>query len=246
MYELHYWPTIQGRGEFVRLALEYAAVPYLDVAREPEDQGGGEDALMRSMGRKDLVHPPFAPPWLKAGNRVIGQTANILLFVGRHHGLAPRDEAGELWTHQLQLTIADFVVEIHDVHHPIGSGLYHEDQLQESKRRAQDFREHRVPKFLGYFERVISRNSAGSGLLSGAEITYADTSLFQIVAGLRYAFPWLMRSIEAEYPGVIALHERIAAQPRIAAYLKSRRRIAFNEEGIFRHYPHLDAKLRAE
>jgi glutathione S-transferase len=240
MYQLHYWPTIQGRGEFVRMALEYAGVEYADVARADEKDGGGEDALMKAMNRKDLVYPPFAPPWLEAGDMVIGQTANILLYLGRHHDLAPHDEAGELWTHQLQLTIADFIVEIHDVHHPIGAGQYYEDQLDEAKRRAGDFRKHRVPKFLGYFEKVLDRNPASSGCLVGDKITYADLSLFQIVAGLRYAFPKLMRAIEKKYPKVMALHDRIEAQPRITAYLKSDRRIPFNKEGIFRHYEELD------
>jgi glutathione S-transferase len=240
MYELHYWPTIQGRGEYVRLALEYAGVEYIDVARQPGDEGGGEDALINAMSRSDLVHPPFAPPWLKAGIRLIGQTANILLFLGRHHALAPDDEPGELWTHQLQLTLADFVVEAHDVHHPIGVGLYYEDQREEAKRRAKDFREHRMTKFLGYFERVIAHNSGRSGLLVRDTVTYADLSLFQVVAGLRYAFPRRMRGIEPKCPGVVALHDRIEKEPRIAAYLRSERRIDFNQQGIFRHYPELD------
>ncbi|HKE96104.1 MAG TPA: glutathione S-transferase [Povalibacter sp.] len=241
MYELHYWPTIQGRGEFVRLALEYAGVNYLDVARRDEEQGGGEEALMKSMHSHELQHPPFAPPWLRNKGMVIGQTANILMFLGRHHDLAPHDEAGALWVNQLQLTIADFLVEVHDVHHPIGSGLYYEDQLEESKRRAKDFREHRVPKFLNYFETVLKRNPAGDTQLAGDKITYADLSLFQIVAGLRYAFPKLMKSIDGKYPKVIALHDRIEKTPRIATYLKSDRRIAFNKQGIFRHYAELDA-----
>ena len=238
MYELHYWPTIQGRGEFVRLALECAGASYVDVARTDED---GEAALVKAMQKKDLVHPPFAPPWLVCKESVIGQTANILLYLGRHHDLAPKDETGMLWTHQLQLTIADFVVEAHDVHHPIGSGLYYEDQVEESKRRAEDFRKNRVPKFLGYFERVLQLNPSGDQHLVGDKVTYADLSLFQIVAGLRYAFPKLMKSIEKKYPKVVALHDRVEALPRIAAYLKSERRIPFNKQGIFRHYPELDA-----
>ena len=240
-YELHYWPTIQGRGEFVRLALEYAGIEYVDVAREPEDNGGGEKALVAAMGRSGLVHPPFAPPWLKSGTQLIGQTANILLFLGRHHDLAPSDEAGELWTHQLQLTLADFVAEAHDVHHPIGSGLYYEDQKSEAKRRAADFREHRIPKFLGYFERVIAHNASGSGWLVRDSITYADLSLFQVVAGLRYAFPKRMKAIEKQYSGVVRVHDRVEASPAIVRYLESDRRIPFNQQGIYRHYPELDA-----
>lgn len=240
MYQLHYWPTIQGRGEFVRLALEYAGAEYLDVARQDEAHGGGEEALLVATTDASLVHPSFAPPWLRDGDRIIGQTANILLYLGRRHDLAPKDEAGELWVHQLQLTIADFVVEIHDVHHPIGVDEYYEDQIEESKRRARGFREQRAPKFLGYFENIMERNPAGPDVLVGNRITYADLSLFQIVAGLRYAFPTLMKSIEREYPNATALHDRVAATPRIAAYLNSDRRIQFNEQGIFRHYAQLD------
>jgi glutathione S-transferase len=239
-YELHYWPTIQGRGEFVRLALEYARLEYIDVAREDEEAGGGENALVRSLERKDLQRPPFAPPYLKAGDLIIGQTANILLFLGRRHGLAPQDEKDWLWTNQIQLTIADFVVEIHDTHHPLGVGQYYEDQRAEAARRSKDFRDERVPKFLGYFERLIERNPTGSGLLVGDAVTYVDLSMFQIVAGLRYAFSSLMKRIEPRYPKLVALHERIAREPHIAAYLASDRRIDFNEEGIFRRYPELD------
>jgi glutathione S-transferase len=234
MYELYYWPTIQGRGEFVRLALEYAAVDYVDIARHGED---GEQALMKSL---DVHTPPFAPPYLKTVDMVIGQTANILLYLGNRHSLAPIDEPGWLWTHQIQLTIADFVVEIHDTHHPIGAGLYYEDQKQEAARRSTDFREQRVPKFLRYFERIIDLNPAQSGLLVGDTITYVDLSMFQVIAGLRYAFPKLMKRISSEYPQLTALHDRIAAEPRIAAYLNSERRIPFNEVGIFRHYDELD------
>jgi glutathione S-transferase len=236
MYELYYWPTIQGRGEFVRLALEYAGVEYVDIAR----QDGGEEALMRSLRTSGIPTPPFAPPYLKTVDMVIGQTANILLYLGIRHSLAPIDEEGWHWTHQIQLTIADFVVEVHDTHHPIGAGLYYEDQKKEAARRAKDFREQRVPKFLGYFERIIELNPAQSGLMVGDAITYADLSLFQVIAGLHYAFPKLMKRISGDYPKLSALHDRIAAEPRIAAYLKSERRIPFNEEGIFRHYDELD------
>jgi glutathione S-transferase len=230
-YELYYWPEIQGRGEYVRLALEEAGAAYVDVARER-----GADTMFTLMDR--LKTPPFAPPFLKAGKRMIGQTANILLYLGAREGLAPANEAGRLWTHQLQLTMADFVVEIHDTHHPVGSGLYYEEQKKEAKRRAADFIASRAPKYFGYFERVLQKN--GGGYLVGRRVTYADLSLFQIVAGLRYAFPNAMKRLEAGHKRVTALHERIAARPRIAAYLASPRRSAFNQMGIFRHYPELD------
>lgn len=234
-YELYYWPEIQGRGEYVRLALEEAGADYRDVARE----GGGEEEMMRLMQGRSLKMPPFAPPFLRAGKLWIAQTANILFYLGGRHRLAPRSEAGRLWTHQLQLTIADFVVEIHDTHHPLGPSLYYEDQKPEAARRSENFRDERVPKFLGYFERAIGA-SKGPYLL-GRSLTYADLSLFQIVAGLRYAFPQLMKRVERSHRRVVALHDKVAARPRIAAYLESERRIPFNEMGIFRRYEELDA-----
>lgn len=230
-YELYYWPDIQGRGEFVRLALEEAGADYVDVARK----AGGMPKMMRLM--KSAKHAPFAPPFLKAGDEIIAQTANILLFLGARHRLAPRGEAVRLWINQLQLTISDFLVEIHDTHHPIGSGLYYEDQRAPAKRRAADFIKNRAPKFVNYFERVLA---SGGPYLNGRTLTYADLSLFQIVAGLRYAFPKAMQRLEKKVPHVIALHDRVAARPRIAAYLASPRRIPFNKSGIFRHYPELD------
>lgn len=233
-YELYYWPTIQGRGEYVRLALEEADAEYVDVAR----RAGGERRMMAMMAGRGPT-PPFAPPFLKAGRLVIAQTANILLYLGPRHGLAPKAEPGRLWVHQLQLTIADFVVEIHDTHHPLGPTFYYEDQRPSAKRRTAAFWEERVPKFLGYFERVIA--ASGGPWLAGRRLTYADLSLFQIVEGLRYAFPSRMKRFERKAPRVVDLRDRTAARPRIKAYLASNRRIPFNEDGIFRHYPALDA-----
>jgi len=235
-YELYYWAGIQGRGEFVRLALEEAAADYIDVAREE----GGEGAMMRLLDGEGVERPPFAPPYLKAGRLLIGQTANILLYLGPRHELVPASEAGRLWGHQLQLTIADFVDEVHDTHHPIASSLYYEDQRPEAKLRTGDFLKSRVPKYLGYFEKVLARNKARGGHLIGAKLSYPDLSLFQVVAGLRYAFPRAIARMEAKYSRVIALHDAVAARPRIATYLGSSRRIAFNQHGIFRHYPELD------
>jgi glutathione S-transferase len=234
-YELYYWAEIQGRGEYVRLALEAAGADYIDVARSE----GGTEKMMRLMARGET--PSFAPPYLKAGKRVIGQTANILLYLGDKHGLAPKADSGRLWTHQLQLTIADLVVEIHDTHHPIASGLYYEDQKPAAKTRSADFLKTRAPKYLGYFERVLTANRAGKGRhLVGARLTYADLSLFQVVAGLRYAFPKAMRRLEKQHPAVVAVNDAVAARPNIVRYLESERRIPFNQMGIFRHYPELD------
>ena len=232
-YELYYWPSIQGRGEYVRLALEEAGADYADVARQ---RGiGAMTKMMEASGT-----PPFAPPFLKAGKRVIGQTANILLYVGPRHGLAPKAEAGRLWLHQLQLTIADLVLEIHDTHHPLGPSLYYEDQRGPAKKRNAEFWKERVPKYLEYFERLLEKR--GGSWVSGRRLTYVDLSLFQIVAGLRYAFPKRMKAFERRIPGLVDLHDRVATRPNIKAYLASDRRIAFNEEGIFRRYKELDVK----
>lgn len=239
-YELYYWPGIQGRGEFVRLALEAAGVRYRDVDREAEESGGHEP-LMDFLNNKAMERPPFAPPFLKAGDLLIGQTANILMFLGAHHNLAPSDETGRLWANQLQLTVTDLVAEIHDTHHPIASGLHYEDQLEEAKRKASDFLKARAPKFLGYFERILAANKAGSAYLIGNRLTYPDLSLFQIVSGLRYAFPRAMAGFERNLPLTVELHDRVAAHPAISAYLASPRRLPFSEEGIFRHYPELDS-----
>lgn len=230
-YELLYWPGIQGRGEFVRLALEEAGEDYEDVARGP----GGVDALMAAL--KEGPTPSFAPPFLRAEGMTIGQTAAILMYLGERHGLAPQDTAGRLWTHQLQLTIADLVAEAHDTHHPVGNGLYYEDQKAEALRRAQDFTKARIPKFFAYFSTVLGEKD----YLLGADLTYADLSLFQLLEGLDYAFPKATARALAQHPNLAALRARVAARPRIAAYLQSPRRIPFNEEGIFRRYPELDA-----
>ena len=235
-YELHYWPGIQGRGEFVRLALEAAGVPYRDVAREP----GGREKMMRLLEDQGIAHAPFAPPFLKAGDLLIGQTANILMFLGARHGLVPADDAGRLWANQLQLTILDFAAEIHDTHHPISSRLFYDDQHEEAKRRTADFLEARAPKFLDYFENALFNNKAGRSWLVGGGLSYPDLSLFQIVAGLRYAFPLAMAAFEEHLPLTGALHRRVRDLPNIAAYLASARRIPFNQDDIFRHYPELD------
>lgn len=233
-YELYYWPTIQGRGEFVRLTLEEAGAEYVDVARHPK----GMSALMRLM--ESAERPPFAPPFLKDGETLVGQTAAILLYLGARHDLAPKDPAGGLWTHQIQLTISDLVAEAHDTHHPVGVDLYYEDQKEEALRRSEEFRDSRIPKFLDWFETILTRNPAGDTHLVGRTLTYVDLSLFQIVEGLTYAFPKATRRALKDAPRVASLHAAVARRPRIKAYCESPRRIPFNEEGIFRRYPELD------
>jgi glutathione S-transferase len=239
-YELFYWPEIQGRGEFVRLALEDAGADYVDVARLPNRGGKGMAAMMHLLENRRLDLPPFAPPFLKAGKLVIGQTANILLFLGPRLDLVAKNEARRLWAHQLQLTIADWVAEAHDVHHPISGGLYYEEQKREAKRRAEDFRRERVPKYLDYFEQVLKRNPKGGDYLLGKAASYVDLSLFQVIAGLRYAFPRAMARLEPKHRRLVALHDRVSERSRLAVYLSSERRLPFNQQGIFRHYPELD------
>jgi glutathione S-transferase len=237
-YELYYWPEIQGRGEFVRLALEEAAADYIDVARMPERDGMGVPAMMRLMEDSATGRPPFAPPILKCGKQVIAQTANILQFLGPRLSLVPQAEATRVWANQLQLTIADFVNEIHDTHHPISGSLYYHQQTQEAKQRAGHFRAERLPKFLSYFEDVLGRN--GGQYMVGKTLSYVDLSLFQVIDGLNYAFPKAMARLQTGWPLLIALHERVRARPRTAAYLASERRLAFSTDGVFRHYPELD------
>lgn len=238
-YELYYWPSIPGRGEFIRLALEECGAEYADVARASKE--GGVRAMMRLLEDPTIAHRPFAPPFLRAGELLIGQTPNILRYLGAQHGLAPRDEPGELWTQQLQLTVSDLLVEVHDTHHPIAAGLYYEDQKAEARRRTVDFLASRLPKYLDYFETVLGRNPLGPEYLSGSSLSYADLSMFQVIEGLRYAFPSAMATLAPRITKLLALHERVRKRPRISAYLASTRWLPCNEQGIFRHYPELDA-----
>lgn len=232
-YELYYWPGIQGRGEFVRLALEDAGTPYRDVARE-----AGAGLIYRFL--ETVETPAFAPPYLVDGEVVVGQTALILHYLGPKLGLAPRDPRLRLWVHQIQLTITDIVAEAHDTHHPISGGLYYEDQKPAAKRAAQAFREERLPEFLDWFETILTRNPKGDRWLVGGRCSYADLSLFQLVEGLSHAFPRAMAGYAERHPLIASVHDRVRERPRIAAYLKSPRRLAFNQSGIFRHYPELD------
>lgn len=240
-YELFYWPGIPGRGEFVRLALEDAGADYLDVGRGAESQELGIPAISMYLDGDATPRPPFAPPFIKVGDLVISHVANILQFLAPRLGLIGEDESCRLWAHGLQLTLTDFVAEIHDTHHPIGVSLYYEQQKEEARRRAACFREQRLPRFLEYFEQVLEQNPTGPDFLVGNAHSYVDLSLFQVVTGLRYAFPNAMKEEEEARPKIAALVGRVAARPNIAAYLSSPRRQAFNENGVFRHYPELDA-----
>ena len=238
-YELFYWPGIQGRGEFVRLALEAAGAPYVDVARE-RGPGRGVKALMAMLEGRAAPFTPFAPPFLRDGQVVVSHVANILLYLGPRLNLAPADEASRLFAHGLQLTITDLVAEVHDTHHPISTDLYYEDQKKEAKARTAAFLGERAPKYLGYFERVLADNPAGKAHAVGDQLSTVDLSLFQVWAGLNYAFPRAFAGADKLYPALAALAASVAALPNVAAYLASERRIPFNESGIFRHYPELD------
>lgn len=232
-YDLYYWTGIQGRGEFVRLALEDAGADYTDVARVKGDQ-----AIMPFLRGQQPGAQPFAPPFLRAGRQVIAQTANILAFLAPRHALVPASAASQIYALQLQLTVSDIVAEAHDTHHPVAVEQYYEEQRPEARKRAASFRRERIPKYLGYFEQILERNDGRHAL--GRRHSYVDLSLFQLMAGLDYAFPHTMKHLRRRTTRLRALGERVAERPRIAAYLASPRRLAFNEDGIFRHYPELD------
>jgi len=239
-YELHYWPTIQGRGEFVRLALEAAGAPYVDVARGAESAGLGLPAMQRQLDGGTPAYTPFAPPFLRDGSVLIGQTANILQYLAPTLKLVGRSEQARAWTLQIQLTVADAVSEAHDTHHPVSVDLHYEEQQIEARRRAAAFCTRRLPRFLNWFEAIVANNPAGPRHLVGGKLSYADLSVFQLIEGLRYAFPKATGHAMQATPGLAQLHARVAALPRVAAYLKSERRLPFNEQGIFRRYPELD------
>jgi glutathione S-transferase len=240
-YKLYYWPTIQGRGEFVRLALEDAGAAYVDVARAPR----GMRAMMKILAGDHSSGPvPFAPPFLKDGDVVVAQTANILGYIAPRLGLVANNVAIRAGAMQIQLTIADLVTEVHDTHHPISGSLYYEDQKAAARARAEAFVRERMPKFLAWLETLLDRS--GGDYLLGARLSYADISAFQVVQGLSYAFPNALARLRRRIPRLLAVADRVASRPRLAAYLASKRRLPFNEQGIFRHYPELDRLDRPE
>ncbi|WP_395945849.1 glutathione S-transferase [Brevundimonas sp.] len=232
-YELYYWPTIQGRGEFIRLALEAGGADYVDVSRQ--DDGKAMMTLMET-----AATPSFAPPFLRLGDRTIGQVAAILAWLGPQLGLSPNGDSDRAWLNQIQLTFADLVAEAHDTHHPVDMMAYYDQQKPEAARRSKAFRKQRIEKFLGWAEQVLSKNAAGPAWLVGDRLTYADLSLFQLVEGLTYAFPTATARVLKSTPHVVAVRDRVAALPLIAAYIDSDRRIPFNQDGVFRRYPELD------
>jgi glutathione S-transferase len=240
-YELYYWPGLQGRGEFVRLALEEAGADYVDVARSGK---AGMAAMMKILGGKGEPRAPFAPPFLKDGEILVSHVANVLMYLGPKLGLAPKEQDLRFFAHGLQLTITDFIAEVHDTHHPIATDLLYEEQVEEAKARAKSFIKHRIPKFFGYFERVLKDNPDGDRYAVGARLSCVDLSLFQVIEGLHYAFPRALKPFRTKYPSLAALRESVSERPNIVRYLASNRRIPFNESGIFRRYPELDGAAR--
>ncbi len=233
-YQLYYWPVLQGRGEFVRVLFEDAGIDYVDVARQPTENGGGVQALLAVMNDGIGGVVPYAPPIIVMEEQVVWQTANVLQFVSRREGLVPDDLYAQARLHQLQLTITDLVSEVHDTHHPISTGLYYEDQKAEALLATQQFIDHRLPKFLRHFELNL-----GASFEPDA-VTYVDLSMWQAIEGLKAAFPRAMAKTLPDHPKLSALHASVAARPRLAAYVASERRLPFNEDGIFRPYPELD------
>lgn len=242
-YELHYWPTIPGRGEFVRLALEASGTPYLDMART--DEGAGLERSRKLMNDRRLAHPPFAMPFLKDGDIVVAQVAAILQYLAPTLKLVARNEQARIWTHQIQLTLADLVAEVHATHHPLSSGLTYGEQRDAAAHAARAFCGERLPKYLGWLESVVARNPGGQRYLVGGKLSYADLSLFQVIEGLAYAFPRASASVFRRTPHLLKIRDRVASLPRVAAYVRSERRLPFNEDGIFRHYPELDSEAAA-
>lgn len=246
-YELIYWPGIPGRGEHIRLALEEAGASYKDVSNASKD---GINATLAQISDKNVGDehnpPPLAPPVLKHGDLTISQTPNILMYLGPRLGLVPAhdsDADGIYHVNALTLTALDGLSnEAHDTHHPISTGKYYEDQKDEAKAKSIDYLNVRIPKFLGYFERVLHGEASGGGeFLYGGKLTYADLVLFHTLDGVSYAFPKHMAKVKksGKYDVVFALYDRVKARPNIAKYLESDRRQKYGM-GIYRHYEELD------
>ncbi|KAL1639271.1 hypothetical protein SLS58_008113 [Diplodia intermedia] len=251
-YELLYHPGIPGRGEYIRLVLEAAGTPYSEPAREKGK--AGYDAVLAtcspsSTGDADGNPPVFAPPALRvpgAGRDgkalVIAQTPNIIQYLAPKVGLAPADEADALHASQIMLTALDLSNETHDSHHPIAVSLYYEDQKDAAKQRAKDFRENRIPKFFSYFERSLKGNeeSGGGKYLVGDKLTHADTTVWQVIDGLLFAFPKELEARKEEFPLIFGkFYPGIKEEKGLKEYLASDRRLKYSQ-GLYRHYPELD------
>lgn len=250
-YELLYWPGIPGRGEFIRLAFEAAGVSYKDPANEPD--GPGAKVVASLISKDDLGgdgNPPvFAPPALKVPGEgkdgaplLIYQTPAILSYLGDKLGLAGEDEVDKMTVLSHTLTALDLNNETHDTHHPVAVAQYYEDQKDEALKKATDFRENRIPKFFSFFERVLKANEAQGQVkfLVGNKLTYADTTLWHVLSGLKFAYPNELKAREKDYPLLLgSFYESVAQTKGVKEYLESERRLPFSM-GIFRHYPELD------
>ena len=231
-YQLWYWPSIPGRGEFVRLFMEAGELEYTDMAREQS-----ADALVEDMHAREGIQP-FAPPYLVDEDVTIGQTALILLYLSDKEGLGSGDLATDLKLMQLQMDIADLVEEVHSTHHPVASSQYYADQMDAAYDKAEDFRANRIPKYLIHFDNALA--ASGGPFVLGEQWSHVDTSLFQVMEGLDYAFPRYMAEMQGSWPHLEALQAAVPEIEGVAAYLASENRMEFNEDGIFRHYEELD------
>ncbi|MCJ1456587.1 hypothetical protein MMC28_006949 [Mycoblastus sanguinarius] len=245
-YELLYWPSHPGRGEHIRLCFEEAGIPYKDTTNESKEKGMSALLSLISPEATGTAAnpPPFAPPMLRHGDLLLAQAPNILLYIGPRLGLVPDHENALYHVNQLALTALDGLSnEVHDTHHPVGVNLYYEEQKAEALKKSEDFRERRLPKFLGYFERVLAGEASNGGeWLYGGQLTYADLVLWQCLDGVRFAFPNCFERARksGEYTKVFGLMEQVEKRENIKSYLKSERRQPYNN-GIYRYYPELDA-----
>ncbi|KAF1816408.1 glutathione S-transferase protein-like protein [Eremomyces bilateralis CBS 781.70] len=251
IYHLIYWPDIPGRGEFVRLAFEAAGTAYLDVSNA---SSAGVKPVLSLISDKhvgdDVGNPPiFAPPALKivdgkgeGKDLLIHQTPNILAYLGERLGLIGEEEGDKYHVSQVALTALDLCDECHDTHHPVSVVKYYAEQKEEALKKAEDFRASRIPKFFGYFERVLKSNEseAKGKYLVGSKLTYADTTVWQVVNGVSYAFPKEVEARKKDYPLLFeTFYPGIQEEKGIKQYLASDRRLSYSD-GIFRHYPELD------
>ncbi|KAK4058824.1 hypothetical protein OIO90_000270 [Microbotryomycetes sp. JL221] len=252
-FEVVYHAGIPGRAEFVRLMFEATGVTYRDAPQED-----GQDCIIPYVTGNFADHDknplPFAVPVLRHNDVVISQVPNIVLYLSSR--LPPIDLDGEStntaqtpaplhdlstfhWLEQL-MTILDMNNEVHETHHPIDIRLYYEDQKAEAQKRAQAFREARIPKFLGNFENNIKKHTSG---FLNEKVSPADLALFHMVEGILFAFPERINQVKSEFPHVFKLRDTIKSSRRIQAYINSGRRIPFNNYGIFRHYTELDGEV---
>ena len=242
-YRLVYWPTIPGRGEFVRVILEDVGAAYIDVARLPEAEGGGSRAVVGFLADPPPGLRPLACPVLVADDLVLAQSVAIAMLLGERHHRLPGDGAGRYGVQQVLLTMTDLVAEVHSVHHPISTSLRYEDQREAAIVGARPFHAQRLPKYLDWLERLLADN--GDEVLVGAGTTVADLWVLPLLDGLDYAFPRSMAALAPRVARLRGLRDRVASRPPLVTYLASARHRPHNLSGIFRHYPELDRQSGA-